>query len=519
MRSRRIAPVIALVAAAGLALSACSGSASTDAGTSSAQGGDSAFTYVISSDPTSMNPINVSDRWGLTVANILYSPLARVEADGTVVNDLAESITPAADGLSVTVKLKPGLKWSDGKPLTADDVVFTYTEKAKKENGNADLLWVGDKPITAAATDETTVVFTLPSISAAALSNIATETYIIPKHVYGEVTDFSQTSLDPAAVGSGPYVLDEYKRGEYLTFSPNPNYAGDAPKIPHLTLRIVANPDTVKTALQTGEVDASFITSAQVAEFDGTDVTTYPYAEGRVAYLGLIASKLTDVKVRQALFYALDRTQISDGAFLSSEYYAPAYTILPPSNPFATEDVNKYDTDVDKAKELLAGAKPTITVGYASNDTAQSTEATLMQEEAAKAGITLKLQAVDPNALYTEIEKGKDAPFDAFLGGYIMGNDPDAYSALFRTGASANYFDYSNPAVDKLFDEGVAELDETARKATYDKLQAAIADDAVFYPIADNLKIVAVNNRIGGIKDAVLVPIYTFENWAKLTAE
>lgn len=523
MAFRRPLTTIALIAASAIALTACSSAgesspsaASTDA---AAAASDASFTYVISSDPSSTNPINVSDRWGLTFANIVYSPLARVEADGTVVNELAESIEPAADGLSVTVKLKSGLLWSDGEPLTAQDVVFTYTNKAVRENGNADLLYIGDKPITAEATDDTTVVFHLPSLSAAALSNIATETYIIPEHVYGAVTDFSVTELDPIAVGSGPYQVKEYKRGEYITFEPNPNYFGDAPKIANLTLRIVSNADTVKTALLTGEVDASFITSAQVEEFEGSDVTTYPYAEGRVAYLGVIATKVPDVNVRKALFTSLDRTQISDGAFLSPDYYQPAYTILPPSNPYATEDVEKYDTDAAAAKTLLAGATPTLTLGYVAADPAQSTEATLIQEQAAKAGITVELQGVDANALYPEIEKGADSAYDLFLGGYIMGNDPDAYSALFRTGASANYFDYSNTDVDALFDQGVAELDEAARKATYVKLQQEIADDAVFYPIADNLKIIAVNNRIGGVEDAKLVPIYTFENFGKLAVQ
>ncbi|WP_433675869.1 ABC transporter substrate-binding protein [Microbacterium gorillae] len=523
MSRRRIASTLALVAAAGLMLSACAPAGNPadvvvdDPSAATSTGG--ALTYVISSDPTSTNPINLNDRWGLTFANIVYSPLARVEGDGTVVNELADSITPAEDGLSVTVKLKSGLKWSDGEPLTAEDVVFTYTEKAKKENGNADLLWVGDKPITAEATDDTTVVFHLPSISAAALSNIATETYIIPKHVYGEITDFSTADLDPAAVGSGPYQLAEYKRGEYLRFEPNPNYAGDAPQISDLTLRIVSNADTVKTALQTGEVDASFITAAQVEEFEGTDVTVHPYAEGRVAYLGVIAAKVPDVKVRQALFYALDKKQIDDGAFLSTDYYEPAYSILPPSNPFATEDVEKYETDLKKAQTLLAGATPTLTLGYTAGDPAQETEATLIQEQAGKAGITVELQAVDPSALYADIEKGAGSSFDVFLGGYIMGNDPDAYSALFRTGASANYFAYSNPAVDTLFDQGVAELDDAKRKAIYADLQKTIADDAVFYPLADNLKILATGPRVGGVDEAVLVPIYTFEHWEKLTVK
>lgn len=508
----------AVIAAAALAITACAPGASTPDSSGSAATGE--LTYVIASDPSSLNPINVSDRWGLTVTNLVYSPLARVEGDGTVVNDLAESIEPADDGLSVTVTLKDGLLWSDGEPLTADDVVFTYTQKAVKENGNADLLWIGDQPITATATDEKTVVFHLPSISAAALSNIATETYIIPEHVYGEVTDFSAADLDPIAVGSGPYQLTEYERGQYLTFTPNEHYAGKAPNIENLTLRIVSNADTVKTALQTGEADASFVTADQIDELTGSGLDIYPYAEGRVAYLGLNAATLTDVNVRQAILFALNRDDINTAAFLSDDYFQDAYTILPPSNPFATEDVQKYEQDAAKSASLLADAGAeglTFTLAYAGADPAQTTQATLIQQQLQDAGITVELAGVEPAAVYAEIEKGADSQYDAFLGGYIMGQDPDAYSLLYRTGASANYISYSNPATDALFDAGAVELDPDARASIYADLQAQIADDAVIFPLADNLKILAVNPRIGGIEEAKLVPIYTLENFGLLT--
>ncbi|MDQ7991951.1 MAG: ABC transporter substrate-binding protein [Propionicimonas sp.] len=516
------------VAASALVLAGCAAgpAASTGPGASapaaSAATASDTFTYAIAGDPTSLNPINTGDRWGLTVTNIVYSPLARVEADGTVVNELAESIEPAADGLSVTVKLKEGITWSDGEPLTADDVVFTYTNKAVKENGNADLLWIGDKPIKAVKVDDLTVRFELPSFSAAALSNIATETYIIPEHVYGDVTDFSGAELDPIAVGTGPYRLTEYKRGEYLAFEANESFYGGAPAIKHLTLRIVSNADTVKAALQTGEVDASFVTPAQIADLANSPIDIHAYPEGRVAYLGTVAAspELSDVRVRQAVFYALNRDDLNKAAYLSQDYFADAYSILPPSNPFATTEVESYPQDVDKSKQLLGEAGVsglTLTLGYAGSDPAQTLQATLIQQQLAAAGITVELAGVEPAAVYAEIEKGADSAYDLFIGGYIMGIEPDAYSLLFRTGASSNYFSYSNPATDALFDQGIAARDEAERKTIYADLQRQIADDAVFYPIADNLKILAVNQRIGGVDAARTAPIYTLENFGLLT--
>ena len=284
----------------------------------------------------------------------------------------------------------------------------------------------------------------------------------------------------------------------------------------------MADADTVKTALQTGEVDASFATPDQIAELEGAGLNVYPYAEGRVAYLGLNAAKLTDTKVRQAIFFALDREEINTAAFLSDEYYESAYTILPPSNAFATEDVEKYEQDADASAALLeeAGVSDlSITLAYAGADPAQKTEATLIQQQLQDAGITVELAGIEPAAVFEEIQKGAESQYDAFLGGYIMGQDPDAYSLLYRTGASANYFSYSNPATDALFDQGAVELDPEARTAVYADLQAQIAEDAVVFPLADNLKILAVNPRIGGVDDAKLVPIYTLENFGLLTEQ
>ena len=523
MFSRRAAVKATLAAAASAVLLAgCTAAPSTSqtTGAPAAPQAKGTFTYAIASDPTSLNPINTGDRWGLTTANIVYSPLAHVQADGTVVNDLAESIEPAEDGLSVTVKLKSGITWSDGEALTADDVVFTYTNKAIKENGNADLLWVGDQPIKAVKVDDLTVRFDLPSFSAAALSNIATETYIIPEHVYSGVTDFSVNELDPIAVGSGPYRLAEYKRGEYLRFEANESYHGGKPAIDNLVLQIVSNADTVKAALQTAEVDASFVTPQQVADLAGAPVDIHAYPEGRVAYLGVVAAKVTDVKARQAIFFALNREDLNKATFLDEKNFQAANSILPPSNPFAITDLETYKQDADKSKQLLADANANglrLTLAYAGSDPAQTIQATLIQQQLAAAGITVELAGIEPGAVYTEIKKGAASAYDLFLGGYIMGIEPDAYSLLFRTGASSNYFSYSNPATDALFDQGVLTNVESERKDIYAKLQRQIADDAVFFPLADNLKLIAVNKRIGGVDQAQTAPIYTFQNWNKLT--
>lgn len=480
------------------------------------------FTYVISGDPTSMNPITVSDRWGLTVTNMIYSPLVRIEPDGSAHNELAESVEPAADGLSLVVKLKKDIKWSDGQPLTADDVVFTYEEKAKRENGASDALWIGDKPITVSKVDDLTVKFTLPEKSVSALNNLTAEIYIIPEHVYKDVKDFSTDELSVQPVGSGPYKLVTYKKGEYLQFEANDSYFGGKPSIKNVTLRIVTSADTTKIALQKGEVDASFILPSDTKDLENSkNLKTYEYSENRVGYIGVNANslKLQDVKVRQALFFALDRNELNKGAYLSDKYYENAYSILPPANKFATTDLEKYEQDTKKSESLLKEANATnvsINLAYSSSDPAQTIQATLIQQQLQQVGVKVELVGLDPTALYAELQKPDSTKFDFFLGGYIMGNDPDQYSPLFQSTGSANYFHYKNPAVDELFKSGAVELDEAKRKDIYNDLQKTIANDAIFFPIVDNKKVMAVNTDITDVEKAKLIPIYSFQDWSKL---
>jgi len=330
----------------------------------------------------------------------------------------------------------------------------------KKENGNADNLWIDDKPVEIEKIDDNTVKFNLPSVNAAAVENIVNETYIIPEHIFKNETDFSANELKEKAVGTGPYKLTNYKRGEYLQFEANENYYGGKPNIKNVTLRIIPNADTTKVALQKGEVDASYILPNNIKDFKDSDITTYEYSENRVGYtaLNLNSEKLKDVNVRKAIFYAINKDELNKAGYLSEDYYSNVYSFLPPKNAFATEDVEKYKTDVEKSKELLKKAgvdNLKINIGFSSDDPVQTIQATLMQQQLQKAGITLELAGGDGTAMYAEMKKPDTKKYDLFMGGYIMGNDPDSYTALFKTNGSSNYFHYSSDVSDKLFNEGV----------------------------------------------------------------
>ena len=166
------------------------------------------FTYAIGGDTgNTLNTFTADDRWGLMTSNMVSSPLYRVNMDGSLEYILAESMEPSADGLVYTMKLKPDLKWSDGEPVTADDVVFTYDEINKL--GSA--LYIEGQPIKVEKVDDLTVTFTLPGKSASVVELLSAEVFMAPKHIFEGRNSFDINMLEEKPVGTGPYVLEEYK--------------------------------------------------------------------------------------------------------------------------------------------------------------------------------------------------------------------------------------------------------------------------------------------------------------------
>src|SRR5688572_4222893 len=192
---------------------------------------------------------------GVTVAayeawNIQYATLTdKAAGDFHTIPGLAESWEGSEDGKTWTYKLRDGLKWSDGKPLTAEDIAWNVNTSRDEE-------WINHSATTvnldAEATDDTTVVIKskvpdpkLPTM----------DIYILPKHVWGKMNADKRGKYDGLdGVGSGPFVLEEFEKGQFARFKANPNYWGGKPAVDKVVLRKFNNPDAMVAALKTGEL-------------------------------------------------------------------------------------------------------------------------------------------------------------------------------------------------------------------------------------------------------------------------
>lgn len=205
MKFKNLSKILTATIATAMLITACGNKVDNNStGETSAQ--SDSFIYGIAGDPgNSVNVITTSDRYGLMTIKALYSPLYMYNADG-INYFLAESMTPSEDNLTYTAKLRKDVKWSDGEPFTADDVVFTYEEMLKEENAGwaySQLIFNG-KPLKIEKVDDYTVNFILPEVSAPAMELLA-NIFIMPKHVYEGETNFENSEKNATPVGTGPY--------------------------------------------------------------------------------------------------------------------------------------------------------------------------------------------------------------------------------------------------------------------------------------------------------------------------
>ena len=472
------------------------------------------FVYAVSDDPgNTLNYFTSDDRTSLTLARMINEPLFTLNADGSYNYYAADSFEASEDGLTYTCKLKDGLKWSDDQPLTADDVLFTFeTFMAQDESGS---MKVNDKNVEVKKVDDTTVEFKLPSVAASMPENISNVT-LLAKHVFEgkDSLDMDLGQGESAAVGCGPYIFEEYKSGEYIKCKANPNYMNGEAKIPNVILQIITNPETAKAALQNGEVDAWVMLPNELEGMD--DFKVNAYSEGRVAYVKLnrVSDNMQDLNYRKGIFYALNREEILKASYTSMDYAEASVSFLPKNNGYYSEDVEQYNQDLEKAKELVKNGPKSLKLCYRNDDTAQTTQAQVIQAELKEIGIDVELCGIDLAAYMKTAYDNADKAYDMYLGGYVMTIDPDGFNGMFGTGQMINY---ASEELDQLFADGRAESDPAKRKEIYNKAQKLVADEALFYPFGTNLRLLVTNPALEGIEEAGLVPIVTFEDMSKLS--
>ena len=525
MHKKNTYKLLALVLSFLTIFSACSTSNDSSANNLMEQ---NTFIYGIEADPgNNINTITTANRLGRMVLKATHSPLFSYTEQG--VNwYLANEVAFSEDLCTYTFLLRENVKWHDGEPFTAADVVFTFETMLSTPDGWAnEQLTFGEQQVLVAQTGDYEVTFTFPYSTSSAME-LLSNVFIMPKHIYENEADITTSQYNAQMVGTGPYILEEYREGEYLEFRANPNYFSETASIETLVFRIVTDPASARLALQRGEIHALTAQATDMEEIrDLSNLSVYPYSEGRVAYLVFNTNHalMQNVSLRKSIMFALNREEINTASYMSFEYFDTIYTFLPAGNPYTSiNGVELYEQNINTAEELLDGALSqenlqkqdvVLRLAYWGSNVPQQRQAAVIQQQLSSIGITLEITALDPNALDAEMQN-PNSEYDMFLGGYIIGVYPGLYADMFVSGSVYNYSHTSDEKLDDMFLQAALETDADAQYALYEEIQAYIQELGIFYPMADNKRILVINSAISGIEDSGLVPVFTIEDFSKL---
>lgn len=454
----------------------------------------------VDSSPAGLDPHIITAFSSTAILGQIYDGLLEVNADLQLEPALATGYSVSPDGLTYTFTLRQGVTFHNGRPFTADDVVYSYQRLIDTATGSPMASRFAQVE-TAVALDAYTVQFTLKGPFAPFLYNSVFLT-VVPREVVEE-----HGNLQQVAVGTGPFMLTEIVPDTYTLLTANPNYyrAGE-PGVAALKYNIVPEASTRAAGLRTGAYhmipDVDPATAETLGNVPG--VTLLGIQELSYTLIGMNTSKppFDNPLVRRALNLALDRDEIVEAVYYGNA--VPGGPLSPGLVDWAlpVSEFGCYAADPAAAKQLLATAGypdgidfDILTLGSMRViiDVAQ-----VVQAQLADAGFRA---TVSVEELGSFVQRWRNSDFDAFASINGGNPDPDGYlDRTFRSGGSTNVFKYTNPAVDTLLTAGQRSVDKAERQGIYAELQRALACDGPIAHVAYATLFTAHRNEAKGFQ-------------------
>ena len=486
--------------------------------------------------------------WDGNVTSVIFASLVSTDKQGKPIPELAEKWDVSSDQLTYTFHLRKDLKFSDGSPLTADDVAFTLTLLHDKAyEGEIDISQYavkgGKEYKEGKATsiegiqvvDPQTIKITTEKVNSQAIFVLGGT--VLSKAYYGK--DYKQnTSLDylkdlyGKPLAAGPYKFEKYIPGQEVRFVANENYYAGKPKIQNFIYKITSG-DTKLQLFQTGEVDHTglgtgdeVLEQAKALEFANIQIETAP----SFSYIYMNNNKpyLKDKKVRQALIYGLDRKKYVDTALKGYGTVANV-PIHPTSWAYTEEGVNKYEYDKEKAKKLLdeAGWKvgsdgirekdgQKLKLSYFGPSSAKDSDLLIpiAKENYKEIGVEFNPEFMDFNTMLSKVNKGD---YDLASVSTPITSDPSETAGEYLSTANETSLGYKNAKVDELIQKGIETVDIEKRKPIYKELYKELSDDPPVILLNYRRTITGYNGNIKGIDPekynsiSANLPVLSFE--------
>jgi ABC-type transport system substrate-binding protein len=473
-------------------------------------GAQDSSTLVIASgtDIENTNIHVVTSSPSFSVLEHIYEPLFSMSEAGVLEPLLAESIEATGD-TTYLITLKQGISFSDGTPFNAEAVKANLDYVLNTDNAAPFrfLLVVGGQPAEVEVVDEYTVEITT-SVPFAP----------VPAHLsHGALAMISPAALEEGgdflatnAIGTGPYVLETWDRAEQVVLTRNADYWGEAPELETLVFRVVPEAGARLVEVEAGTVDVAVrVPPADIPRLEANPDITVEITPGlRTIYIffNTTAAPFDDVRVRQAVNYAVDKQAIVESLFegaarVSDAPFAPAI--------FGYSAQTPYEYNPERARELLdeAGIEEgaTLVLYHPTERYPQDAlVADAVRSQLAEIGLNVELRTLEWTQYVPHVRRPleeTDIQF-AMLGWGVPTMDADyALFALFHSSEFPPGFNgafYSNPAVDALLEEGRSTLDTAERQAAYDEAISTIWEDAPWLFLYSEIQVTAIRNNVSG---------------------
>jgi peptide/nickel transport system substrate-binding protein len=549
--NRKLYALLAVLVFASMVLSACGGAGQAAS--------SKTITIAYTQEPDNVAAEYSNMTYSAWLDQVVGASMVTWDANNNLVAQLAAEVPSAAngdvsaDGLTVTFKLKPNLKWSDGQPLTSKDVLYTWQSQIDPKN--APISRSGYDQISGIDTpNDTTAVIHFKSVFAPwpTLFSVGPNTtgMLLPSHLLQGQTGLEKNAeIHKPTVGAGAYVIKDWVAGDHMTLVVNPNYYGAKPKIGQINIKFVPDTTTALAALKTGDVDfvpdfaeSDIPTLGALEPKEHLRVDTTPEFEHMLFNLGITNSAIKDDKgnvvgnsdiagfcpfqdpnVRKAIYLAIDRDTIVK-TLLFGKTTAP--TSLWPNSSWYNTSLTPYPYDTKQAAQLLdAAGYPVgpdgIRAGTCNGQPVkfslgvETTVKQLRQDEQAaiqanlkQVGIDIKTIATPAGTFFGAYSDGANMPLGKFdMAIYTTGfyPDPDPTGSF----ACANVPNKANPSgnnnyhycdqtgqMDKLFNQGAASADPATRKPIYDAIQKYQYDQALFVPLYARANVYGYSARL-----------------------
>ena len=454
----------------------------------------------IDTAPVGLDPHLTTAFSSFAISGQIYDGLVEVNAALEVEPGLATSWTVSDDGLTYVFQLREGVRFHNGRSMTADDVVYSFESIIDPETASPQasrFAQVG----TAVATGEHEVTFTLTQQYAPFITNLP-NLAVVPREVVEE-----NGNLQQVAVGTGPFMLTEVVPDTYVLLSANPDYYREGqPGVAALKFNIVPVASTRAAGLRTGTYhlipDVDPATAETLRNVSG--ITLMGVQDLAYTLLGFNTTRepFNDPRVRMAINYAIDREEIVEGVYFGNA--VPGGPLSPGLQAWAlpTTAFSCYATNLDTARSLLAEAgypdgfsSEILTFGTIQvvTDSAQ-----VLQAQLAQVGIDLTVNVAE---FGTFVQDWTNSNFDMFVSLNGGNPDPDGYMhRTFVTGGSTNVFKFSDPDVDRLLEAGRSTADMAERVEIYNELQQRLACEGPIAHLAYGTLFSAVSDDVDGFQ-------------------